>query len=514
MKKNILFLVFIISIALIRCTKETDPTHIESVYASIEASLSLASEPATNGEFTITLSKSISSSVDISFTISGTATNGTDYEIIQNKITILANRTIATIPIKIINDTTIEGDETIIITLTTTNNENVLIGSSKTATINISDKPDVFVLTPSDARSYMVNPNATNETAALFYNLKILSKTKIIVGQEDAFNSFYNNANGDSDIKKNTGNDPGLLGSDFMFIADDKNDGTASNWWFQQEQKIKTDVINAYNKGMVNTFCWHFREPYEGLTFYTSEMTTTQKANAFKSILPDGENHTYYKQKLDKIAQVTKSLVGNDGKLVPIIFRPFHEFDGDWFWWGKSFCTPSEYITLWQFTVQYLKDTKGVNNMLFAFSPDKNFTTKEEYLSRYPGDAYVDILGMDNYGDFDKGQGITGVNKANEKLQILTKLAIEKVKIAALTETGYRVEPGVNTPIAGFHATNMYNALTNNNVEIAYMMYWNNTNTAYYTPPSGVTDTNDFILYANKERTVLQNTLPNMYLFN
>lgn len=512
MKKNILLWFVILAISLVSCSKDSDALEIPTkTSVSISASINSASEPQTNGEFTVTLTSSKSSSIIVSYTISGTATNGTDYQTISNTVTILANRLSVTIPVKIIDDTTVEGIETVIITLTNTNNNDVTISSSKTATVTISEEPETFVLTPSQARSYMVNPNATNETVALFYNLKILSQTKFIVGQQDAFNSFFNNATGDSDIKKTTGNDPGLLGSDFMFIADDKNDGTDSNWWFQQEQKTKADAIEAYNKGMVNTFCWHFREPYEGLTFYTSEMTNAQKTKAFKSILPGGENHEYYKQKLEKIAQVTKNLVGGDGKLVPIIFRPFHEFDGDWFWWGKSYCTANEYMTLWQFTVEYLRATLGVNNMLFAFSPDKNFTSEGEYLSRYPGDAYVDILGMDNYGDFDKGQGTTGVNRGNEKLQILTKLAKEKVKIAALTETGYRVEPGVNTPINGFHSTNIYDALTNNNVEIAYMMYWNNTNAAYYTPVPSVSDAIDFIQYANKEASVLQNNLPEMY---
>jgi len=62
------------------------------------------------------------------------------------------------------------------------------------------------VLTTQNVKTYMVDVNATNETVALFYNLKKLSKTKFAIGQQDAFNAFYNNISGTSDIKKTTGN--------------------------------------------------------------------------------------------------------------------------------------------------------------------------------------------------------------------------------------------------------------------------------------------------------------------
>ncbi|WP_418509841.1 glycoside hydrolase family 26 protein [Corallibacter sp.] len=372
------------------------------------------------------------------------------------------------------------------------------------------DTNDSFILDPNDTQNYMVNPNATQETVALFYNLKTLSKDKFIIGQQDAFNSFYNNNQGDSDIKKITGHDPGLLGSDFMFITDDNNDETASNWFYQQEQKIISDAIEAYNKGLVNAFSWHFREPYEGNSFYVSEMTDFQINNAFQSILPGGTNHEYYKQKLDKVAQITNNLIGDDGKKIPIIFRPFHEFDGHWFWWGKPYCTANQYKQLWQFTVTYLKDTKNVDNMLFAFSPDNQFSTASEYLERYPGDNYVDILGMDNYGDFNN-QGEIGVTNANNKLQIISNLAKEKVKIAALTETGYAVTPGQNSPIQNLYSNNIYNAITNNNNEIAFMMFWNNTENSYYTPIPGMSDATDFIQFTEKTKSVLENNMPNMY---
>jgi mannan endo-1,4-beta-mannosidase len=364
-------------------------------------------------------------------------------------------------------------------------------------------------LTTQNAATFMVDANATKETVALFYNLKRLAKTKTVIGQQDAFNSFYQDAGGDSDIKKNTGYDPAVLGSDFMFITDKNNNGQADNWFYQQEQKIVSDVKAAYTKGIINTFCWHLREPNKEESFYAADMTPEEKTTAFKSILPGGANNEWYKKKLDKIASVILNLKGSNGELIPVIFRPFHEFDGSWFWWGASFCTPEEYKQAFQFTVDYLKNTKGVHNILYAFSPDNSYTTEANYLSRYPGDKYVDIIGMDNYGDFDN-QGQTGSDKANAKLKILSDYAKAKVKIAALTETGYRVTS--TTPaITDWFSTLLYNALTKNDIQISYVMFWNNNKDGYYVPTGSVSNAADFKTYSSKTKSALLNTLPKMY---
>lgn len=369
---------------------------------------------------------------------------------------------------------------------------------------------DTDVLTTQNVKTYMVDPNATAETVALFYNLKKLAKTKIAIGQQDAFNGFYQDAGGESDIKKSTAYDPALLGSDFMFITDKNNNEQADNWFFQQEKIITDDVKEAYAKGMINTFSWHLREPNKEDSFYASDMTLDEKATAFKSILPGGAKHDWYKTKLDKVASVLSNLKGSKGELIPIIFRPFHEFDGSWFWWGANFCTDAEYKAAYQFTVDYLKNTKGVHNILYAFSPDNSYSTATNYLSRYPGDAYVDVLGMDNYGDLNN-QGQTGADKANAKLKMVSDLAKTKVKIAAMTETGYRVTATI-PPVTNWFSAYLYSALTANNIEVSYVMFWNNNADGYYVPTPTASNVADFKTFAAKSKSALVNTLPNMYV--
>ena len=374
---------------------------------------------------------------------------------------------------------------------------------------------DDIKLTTQNVTNFIVDKSATAETVALFYNLKKLGETKVAIGQQDAFNNFYQNAGGESDIKKNTGFDPAVLGSDFMFITDKNNNSQADNWFYQQEIKIIEDVKSAYAKGIINTFSWHLREPNNEDSFYASDMTSAQKTTAFKSILPGGANHEWYKKKLDKVASVFLNLKGSKGELIPIIFRPFHEFDGSWFWWGANFCTPEEYKTAYKFTVDYLKNTKGVHNVLYAFSPDNSYTTADSYLSRYPGDAYVDVLGMDNYGDFNN-QGLTGAKTANSKLKMISTLAHYKVKIAALTETGYQVT-ATTPPITDWFSTYLYTALNDHPtfdvplISISYVMFWTNSEEAYFVPNGSVSNAADFKTFTEKPKSGLLNSLPKMY---
>lgn len=386
----------------------------------------------------------------------------------------------------------------------------LIISCDNSETVVVTPTPTVSidVVTPQNVKNYMVDKNASTETVALFYNLRNLGKSKTLIGQQDAFNSFYQNS-GSSDIKKTTGNDPSILGSDFMFITD--KDNPNNNWYVQQENKIIQDTKDAYAKGMINTFCWHLREPYNEKSFYSADMTSEQRTDAFKSLLPGGKFNDWYKKKLEKVASVVSNLKDTNGKQIPIIFRPFHEFDGNWFWWGANYCTAEEYISVYRFTVNYLRDTKNVHNILFAFSPDNSYTTPSSYLSRYPGDDYVDILGMDNYGDFDN-KGTSGASLANSKLKLISDLAISKNKIAALTETGYRVTS--TTPaINNWFSTYLYDAITNNNLQIAYVMFWSNTSSGYYVPTPGNSNVADFQNFTLKSKIILQNNISKMYSF-
>src|SRR5690606_20002956 len=165
------------------------------------------------------------------------------------------------------------------------------------------------------------------------------------------------------------------------------------------KKEVAKNVIDTYNRGGVTTVAWHFPNPVSQGGFYWVDSVSVA---AVKYIIPGGAAHGIYKGILKDIADWAHSLKGKNGTLAPVIFRHFHEFDGEWFWWGEPHCSREEFITLWQFTVSYLRDSLNVHNFLYAYSPDNKFATDDQFLERYPGDEWVDMVGMDNYGDMGR----------------------------------------------------------------------------------------------------------------
>ena len=141
----------------------------------------------------------------------------------------------------------------------------------------------------------------------------------------------------------------------------------------------------------MNTVSWHPQNPESGASAWDGKTST-----AVSSILPGGANHAQFRLWLDRLAGFFVGLKSADGTCVPVLFRPFHEHTGSGFWWGEAQCTPDEYKALWRFTVEYLRDVKGVHNLLYVYSPDL-YRDAEHYTERYPGDEWVDVLGLDAY---------------------------------------------------------------------------------------------------------------------
>ena len=348
-----------------------------------------------------------------------------------------------------------------------------------------------------------VDTKATAETKALFANLKKLQENKILVGHHDA-TMYGHNWSGDeqrSDIKDVTGSHPALIGFDFALITNKPSDMTNNRTELLQKRMIET-----YNRGGVVTMCWHSDNPLNGESAWVD--TTKTVGNTVKELLPGGKAHEAYVYKLKQIAQMAQNTVGADGKLVPIIFRPFHEMEGGWFWWGRPHRTPEELIALWRFTVEYLRDNLQVHNFLYAFSPDCKFFTRQEYLIDYPGDNYVDVVGMDNYWDF-RPDGANDQVLAGKKIKIVSDLAQERGKIAAMTETGLE-----SIPDSTWFTKKLMPVLQYQGSKIAYVMLWRNDNRMkqhFYAPYPGHTSVPDFLKFYNDKSTLFETDLKGMY---
>jgi mannan endo-1,4-beta-mannosidase len=365
-----------------------------------------------------------------------------------------------------------------------------------------------FVLSFSNAKGYAQNvahpidKNATKETKALFYNLKSLSKQHILFGHQHA-TEYGHGWYGDkdrSDVKSVTGSHPAVIGVDFMGLS-----GRPAAEIEKNKNALRENISATYDRGGITTVAWHFSNPVSAGDFYWKDSIS---APAVKYIIPGGSHHEKYKTILSDIAALVKSIKGKDGKLVPMIFRPYHEFDGDWFWWGRSHCTIAEFKTLWKFTVSYLRDSLEVHQFIYAFSPDNRFNSEAEFLERYPGDDWVDMVGMDNYGDFGR-DGRYDLAAGLRKLQIVSEYALKTGKLAAFTETGLE-----SIPNATWWTETLLKTLKSGHLQICYVLVWRNDTqspTHYYAPYPGHTSEADFLRFYNDPFTLFENDLRDIY---
>ena len=246
---------------------------------------------------------------------------------------------------------------------------------------------------------------------------------------------------------------------------------------------MKGWIRQAFTMGGVNTISWHMDNP-------VSKGDAWDTTPAVYSIIPGGINHDWYKAKLDLFVDFLSDLKVN-GISIPIIFRPFHEHTGNWFWWGRSNCTPDEFISLWQFTVSYLKNQKGVHNLLYAYSTDR-FNSENDFLEFYPGDEYADILAFDDYYNVVTPGGRPDLVR---QLKTIVNLSDEKGKVAVLSETGYEAIPDED-----WWTTVLLPGLTFDETarQISYVLVWRNASTKHhYAPYEGHISAADFQEFKN-----------------
>lgn len=347
-----------------------------------------------------------------------------------------------------------------------------------------------------------IDKNATKETRNLYNNLKTISKEHILFGHQHAleYGHEWSNETNRSDVKSVTGSHPAVVGIDFSGFSGQSKDAIEKT-----KETLKKNVINTYERGGITTVSWHFLNPASGGGFYWKDSVSVA---AMSLIKPGGSHHEQYKEILKTIADFAHSVKAKDGSLAPMIFRPYHEFDGDWFWWGKKYTSREDFIAVWQFTVSYLRDTLGVHNFIYAFSPDNRFNSETEYLERYPGDDYVDMFGMDDYGDYGR-DGKYDLDAAIRKLKIISDVGIKKNKLAALTETGLESIPNTT-----WWTEILLKTLKAEKLELAYVLVWRNDTTSpthFYAPFPGQVSVPDFIKFYDDPYTLFEKDLKNVY---
>lgn len=328
--------------------------------------------------------------------------------------------------------------------------------------------------------------NISEETLHVYQKLSNISKLGFAIGHQDAtsygigWKHIENSALIKSDVKEVSGDFPAVFGFDIGHIELARENNLDSVPF----GTMKSLITDAFQRGGIITISWHADNPVSGGDSW-------DKTPAVANLLAGGSEREKYELWIERVAHFLKSLMYN-GKAIPVLFRPFHEMNGDWFWWGESNCTSSDYIQLWQQTVKLLRDVHQVHNLLYVYSPN-TLNPHDEYLKYYPGDAYVDIFGIDIY---DRNNSEVYIKSVLHDLEIVKNIATEKNKLYAFTETGLEKIPTPNW----YHEV-LYPAIENSG--ISWVLFWRNHIKAHhYMPYPGHASTQDFIEFEKLPKTL------------
>ena len=180
-------------------------------------------------------------------------------------------------------------------------------------------------------------------------------------------------------IQQRTGATPAILGVDYA----DWNDGGISS------AAPNAAALHQWQLGGLVQIEVHCGDPFR--TNFAVSGLRDQKVDVAPLLDPSSPAHAVWMKELDDMAAGLQQL--RDAGVV-VLWRPFHEMNGDWFWWGGQ--KPEVMIRLWRQMFDYFTKTKHLNNLLWVYSPGSGTRTA----AYYPGDRYADLVGLDTYTDF------------------------------------------------------------------------------------------------------------------
>ncbi len=410
---------------------------------------------------------------------------------------------------------------------------------------------------------YLADSQASESVRQIYAYLSAVGQTKgVIYGHQ---NDIWHKAgtrpdekNGltDSDTADVTGSIAGIVGIDTLSLTGDEYSAKRYNQercsgssdsmgrQIDIEQlgeaaanvKAAAQITNeAIEQGAIITMSCHMpnfsivkeredydpeRDPVYGKYDFSGYSPNVVTGDTINEILPGGKYNEPYNAYLDMIADYASQVNG------AILFRPFHENTGSWFWWGEAFCDPAAYRNVYRYTVEYLRDEREIHNFLYVYSPGSEPETIEEYGIRYPGNAYVDLVGFDMYNSQPPADNSVWLKQFKERLDLVTAFAKENGKLAAVTETGMATD----TPAEGDSQTALYRTGNQDSQwyqeildlvsesEASYFLLWSNFSQTdgFYTPY--VTERNQdgslhghelldsFLKFYNDKRTIFAET--------
>jgi len=266
-----------------------------------------------------------------------------------------------------------------------------------------------------------VTPNASPEAVQLLQYLYSISGNHTLTGQHGV--PLLRTARL-IEAQRAGGHSPAVFGMDFGFDSPGTWDG------INFRQKIVDDAIREYREGHIIVLMWHAVRPIddEPVTFKDSIQGKLTDGQWHDLITPGTEINERWKSQVDVIAWFLAQL--RDAH-VPVLWRPYHEMNGGWFWWGKR-PGPDGYQKLYRMLFDRLVNFHKLNNLIWVYGANEVTPPNvDPYDACYPGDDVVDVLATDIYH--------TGFAR-NQYDQLL---ALAKDKPIALAEVGAAPSPEI-----------------------------------------------------------------------
>lgn len=213
----------------------------------------------------------------------------------------------------------------------------------------------------------LTNPDAQKSAVNLYRFLCSLKGKGILSGQQECPRDKTKGREF-SYIEEVSGKLPAILGLDYIENDFEGVNERAQIW---------------HGKGGIVSICWHWGIPPYGVGYPSS-----QKSVDMEELLTPGM--ALYQGLLENLDRTAKALSVLRDANIPVLWRPLHEFDGAWFWWGKG--GAEAFKKLWRLMYERFTRIHGLNNLIWVLG-----YSHEMHEGWYPGDAYVDCIGGDAY---------------------------------------------------------------------------------------------------------------------
>lgn len=232
------------------------------------------------------------------------------------------------------------------------------------------------------APSLVCSPKS-KEASQLLEFLQRIAGVRVLSGQHNypATRSRYS-----EDVQRKTGNYPAVWGQDFGY-------GKGRLESIYDRDGMVQEAIRQAEQGSLITLMWHAVSPLdeEPVVFAKSVKPMLDAASWQALLVPGTEVHRRWERQVDTIAAHLKKLQERN---IPVLWRPYHEMNGDWFWWGAH---PAEFQKLWRMLFERLTCVHRLDNLIWVWSIHPQQSDASVYLPYFPGQDVVDVLGIDTY---------------------------------------------------------------------------------------------------------------------